>query len=389
MKKILLLRTNRVDPDPRVEKEVSTLIKNKDYVVEIHAWDRDGKYKCRKEKLKLSNGSSVDIYRVGIPGNWGKGMKKNILPALKYELSLYRWLKKNIKNYDVVHACDLMTGYPALAPAKKYGIKMVYDCVDYYADSQHGPNFIINKLRRMETKVINKSEATILCSEKRIEQIKPANPKKVIYVHNSPNIDNFKIKKGKRICKTDNNKIKFVYVGNFCEDRWLIPFLENISKIENVEAHIGGFGGLNEKIEELASKSSNIFTYGKLKYNDVLKLESECDCLIAFYETNIRNHIYAAPNKFYEALAIGKPLIMLKGSGMSEIVESEKIGAVIEPNLKSLKEGINIIETLLKNRLQLKKKMNKLFNEKYSWKIMEERLLNLYSEVLGDSDEKK
>lgn len=380
--KILMLRTNKVDPDPRVEKEANSLIKNKDIDLTIHAWDRTSKHKCVKETLNLINGE-VPIYRIGIKGNWGKGMKKNIIPALKYEIYLFFWLLKNIKKYDIIHAFDLMTGYPALFPVKLFKKKLVYDCCDYYADSQKGPEIIMKKLRKIETKVFEKADYSIICSEKRIEQIKPANPRKMFIIHNSPNINDYNINKKEqtKIIKSNSNRLKFVYVGNFCNDRWLLEFLNEAKKnSDEIEVHIGGFGGLNGQIKKLSEKADNIFMYGKMKYSDVLQLEREGDCLVAFYETHLKNHIYAAPNKFYEALAIGKPLMMLKGSGMSEIVEKEKIGAVIEPNGDSFKEGIKKIKALKKDK-SLKKKMNNIFKKEFSWKIMEKRLFDLYEEL--------
>lgn len=380
--KILMLRTNKVDPDPRVEKEANSLIKNKDIDLTIHAWDRTSKHKCVKETLNLINGE-VPIYRIGIKGNWGKGMKKNIIPALKYEIYLFFWLLKNIKKYDIIHAFDLMTGYPALFPVKLFKKKLVYDCCDYYADSQKGPEIIMKKLRKIETKVFEKADYSIICSEKRIEQIKPANPRKMFIIHNSPNINDYNINKKEqtKIIKSNSNRLKFVYVGNFCNDRWLLEFLNETKKnSDEIEVHIGGFGGLNGQIKKLSEKADNIFMYGKMKYSDVLQLEREGDCLVAFYETHLKNHIYAAPNKFYEALAIGKPLMMLKGSGMSEIVEKEKIGAVIEPNGDSFKEGIKKIKALKKDK-SLKKKMNNIFKKEFSWEIMEKRLFDLYEEL--------
>ncbi len=380
--KILMLRTNKVDPDPRVEKEANSLIKNKDIDLTIHAWDRTSKHKCVKETLNLINGE-VPIYRIGIKGNWGKGMKKNIIPALKYEIYLFFWLLKNIKKYDIIHAFDLMTGYPALFPVKLFKKKLVYDCCDYYADSQKGPEIIMKKLRKIETKVFEKADYSIICSEKRIEQIKPANPRKMFIIHNSPNINDYNINKKEqtKIIKSNSNRLKFVYVGNFCNDRWLLEFLNEAKKnSDEIEVHIGGFGGLNGQIKKLSEKADNIFMYGKMKYSDVLQLEREGDCLVAFYETHLKNHIYAAPNKFYEALAIGKPLMMLKGSGMSEIVEKGKIGAVIEPNGDSFKEGIKKIKALKKDK-SLKKKMNNIFKKEFSWEIMEKRLFDLYEEL--------
>lgn len=380
--KVLMLRTNKVDPDPRVEKEATSLIKNHNIDLTIHAWDRENNHKCRKETLSLPTGK-VSIYRIGIKGNWGKGMKHNVFPALKYEIYLFFWLLLNIKKYDVIHAFDLMTGYPALLPAKIFKKKIVYDCCDYYADSQHGPKFIMNKLRRIETKVFKRADYSIICSEKRVEQIFPAKPKKLVIIHNSPDIENFRIDEDNdnKICKSSNNKLKLVYVGNFCHDRWLIELAESVCKLkEKVELHIGGFGGLSNEINEIAKTTNNIYTYGKMKYFDVLKLEKECDCIVALYETHLANHIYAAPNKFYEALAIGKPLLMIKNSGMSEIVEEENIGITMDATFESFSTSIDKLLELKKDK-KLPKKMIEIFNKKYSWKIMEQRLMKIYEEV--------
>lgn len=384
MKSVLIIRTNKVEPDPRVEKEANALC-NTDWLdVSVLAWDRDAKYHCRKEKLVLKN-RTIPIIRFGIPAQWGNGMKSNLIPAIKYEVKLFFWLLRNIRKYDCIHACDLMTGLPALLPVKLFKKKIVYDCCDYYADSQHAPECVLKIIRKLESMVIEHSDATILCSEKRLKQIYPAQPKEVFYIHNSPDIDSYNVNDGTdKICKSTSHRLKLVYVGNFCSDRWLIELLENVAKLsDTVEMHIGGFGGLEDRINELARKNKNIYVYGKLAYSEVLRLEKECDVITALYETHLKNHVYAAPNKFYEALALGKPLLMLKGSGMSEIVEEEHIGSVIEPTFDSFVRGLDEIRTLLIDSKNLSSKMNKLFLDKYNWSIMENELINLYQQVLG------
>lgn len=380
-----MIRTNKVEPDPRVEKEVTVLCKLNWLDVTVLAWDREAKHSCIKEKLKLPN-KTIPIYRFGIPAQWGNGMQSNVKPALIYEVKLFFWLLRHIHEYDCIHAYDLMTGFPALIIAKLFRKKIIYDCCDYYADSQHGPEGVLQILRNMETRVIEKSDATILCSEKRIEQIAPARPQNVCYIHNSPDVDVFKINEhSQKVCKSSSSRLKLVYVGNFCKDRWIIELLENISKMpDKVEMHIGGFGALGEQINALADKYENIFTYGKLNYQDVLKLESECDCLTALYETHLRNHIYAAPNKFYEAIALGKPLLMFKGSGMSEILEKQHLGAVIEPTFDSLESALTEIQNLILTDKTIKTRMKGLFNEQFTWSIMEKRLAILYEQILGN-----
>jgi len=50
--RIIFLRSNPVDPDPRVEKEVNSLVKA-GYKAEILAWDRSSKYSTKESYSKL------------------------------------------------------------------------------------------------------------------------------------------------------------------------------------------------------------------------------------------------------------------------------------------------------------------------------------------------
>ena len=143
MKRIVMLRTNNCMPDPRVEKEANSIITLLDCDLKIVCWDRDGRYAQKDGSLELSNGA-VPIHWFGIPAMWGGGMKKNFLPMLKFEWKLFWWLMCHHKEYDVIHACDLLTGLPAYLPCKLFRKKMVYDIFDYYAATQHGPQWILN-----------------------------------------------------------------------------------------------------------------------------------------------------------------------------------------------------------------------------------------------------
>ena len=49
-KSIVFLRSNPVDPDSRVEKEINALTRV-GYHIEVVAWDRNAKYKIKKSYL--------------------------------------------------------------------------------------------------------------------------------------------------------------------------------------------------------------------------------------------------------------------------------------------------------------------------------------------------
>lgn len=379
--KILMLRTNSCAPDPRVEKEVNSLLSDPDYSVKIVCWDRDGRKGTFPEVLTVSNGV-VPILRFGIPASWGGGMKKNFLPMLKFEWKLFWWLLTHGKEYDAIHACDLLTGLPAWLPCRLLRKKLVYDIFDYYAATQSGPEWILNIFRKLENRIINASDATIICSEKRREQIRGSKPKRIAVIHNAPSQRQIAgINELRDDLKNLPRSVKVVYVGNLVEDRFLMKALACAERLPEIEFHIGGFGVLEEKIAQLATDQANIHFYGRLPYCKVLELERGCHIMLALYDPAVPNHVYAAPNKFYEALALGKPLIMFRNTGLADVVEEMDVGAICEPTEDGIANALRQLIGREQDWESMEARMQTMFREQYSWEIMEQRLLELYESL--------
>lgn len=378
MKRAVLLRTNPVNPDPPVEKMAETL-KEKGYHVEIVAWDRATAYEQREETLETTNHCEIKITRFGIPAVYGGGMKRNLKALFVFQKRLKAWLKKHREEYDVIHAFDFDTGWIAKKIAKKYDKKFVYHVLDFYADSHFSQKGILRGIiKKLEFSVINKADATIVCTEKRKEQIKGSCPRKLMVIHNTPKFDIHNIHS--EIVVKPSKKWKIVYVGVFTKGR----LLEELSQIvkENpdlLELHIGGYGEQEALIKKYAENSENIFYYGKLKYSDVLALEKQCDIMTAIYDPNIPNHKYAAPNKFYESLALNKPIIMAKDTGFDDFFDAHNIGCLIEYNKNSLEEGIKRLAERLKLRLNAEIGNDEIYRTYFSWEIMARRIEELYN----------
>ena len=289
------------------------------------------------------------------------------------------WLLKNLarmkKEIDIIHSCDFDTAIPAKIISKVYKTKLVYDIFDYYIDSHYVPNKLKNTIEKAEISVIEKADLTIICTEQRREQIKKANPKKCIVIYNTPFIEKEKLKKN--IIKSNSSKIKIVYVGILQETRLLKEVGEEIVKNEDIELHIGGVGDLQKFFEELSSKYDNIFYYGRMEYEDVLNLEKDSDILFATYDPKIENHKYSAPNKLYEAMALGKPIIVCEGTGIDKIVDKYEMGVSIKYDQEEFIKAINII----KENSSLGKNNIDLYKNNYDWRIMEQRLIENYNQL--------
>lgn len=373
---VLFLRSNPVDPDSRVEKEAETFLKH-GIEVEIFCWDRSSDHGIHKERKQLGS-YSCPIYRVGFESIYGAGFKRNIRPLLRFQISIGRFLKKYHTRYDVIHACDFDTCHAAYKYCREYGLKLVYDIFDYYVDSAGVPGALKKLIESIDHHLINNADATIICSEERQKQIAGTKPKKLVVIHNTPmsNVNN-------RLndYSTDSSRCRIAYVGILNDGRLLKELIGAVAKDKRFELHIGGFGKYEDQVSSIADKNSNIIFYGKVPYGRTLEIESSCDILTAIYDPDIPNHKYAAPNKFYEALMLGKPLIMVKGTGMSQYVKDNNIGVLIDYSEKGLEQGLNLLLNQKSEWTGMSERAKKLYAEEFSWDVMEERLIGLYENL--------
>lgn len=372
-KRVVLLRSNPVNPDPPVEKMAETLTEN-GYGVTIVGWDREEEYFFKEKKIVLSNGQPTKIVTFGIPAIYGGGIKKTLKAFLAFQKRLKRWLKENENEYDVIHAFDFDTGFTAKKIAKKYKKKFVYHILDFYVDS-HSVGALRALVKKIEFSVINHADVTIICTEKRKEQIEGSKPKKLFIIHNTP-----KNHQGdtSELTIRESNRIKVVYVGIFGEGRLLRELLEAVDEDKNLELHIGGFGILEEEIKAYANRAENIFYHGKLAYKDTLALERQCDIMTAIYDPSVRNHRFAAPNKFYESMMLGKPLIMVKNTGFDELMQERKLGVLIEYSKVGLKSGLRILEENKVDLGEIGGQNRAVYEELFSWDLMSNRIKEIY-----------
>lgn len=375
MPKVLFIRSNPVNPDSRVEKEVNSLIQS-GYEVDVLGWDREADYALREEKLVL-NAGSARCFRVGIKAAYGSGIR-NIKKLLSFQKEISKFLKKHRNEYDLIHACDFDTACTAFISINHKRTKFVYDIFDYYVESMRIPHAMKPAVVLLDRYIMNNADAVIICTEQRKEQIGNVKPNKLVVIHNSP--PQYDGEDG-----SDSTKeiMKIAYFGILpAEGRMIRELLNIVSQNPQYELHIGGFGGIDDEVKSVAEKHNNVVFYGRTPYSDVLKIESECDVLTALYDPSIPNHLYAAPNKFYEALMLGKPVIMVKNTGMSHVVEEQDIGCRIDYSYEGLENGL---ASLWEKRTQwpvISKAMKQIYTEYYSWSQMEKRLLKLYQDLL-------
>lgn len=375
--KILIVRANQGFPDSRVEKEIFSL--SKEYDVELLGWNRTKENdSVVDEKVKIGN-KDILFHHICILAPQGEGFAKIAVPMFKFWIAVKKYLSIYLKEYDCIHFCDFDTAALAFSYVHRQNKRVIYDIFDYYADAHNAPRPIKNIIRKRENYFIENSDGVLLCSEKRLEQIKPAIPKKYAIIYNTPSVE-MGMTPITIPDESDDRRIKIVYVGVLSDERYLKEIADIVIHNPNYEMHVAGFGALEKYFCNLSENYDSIFFYGKISYTQALYLESKSSIMTALYDPRIPNHKYASPNKFFEALMLGKPLVMIKGTGMSEFINQYNIGELIDLEKSDFSSQFcEVLEKLQsKNIEKMSNSCKELYMNLFSWDMMENDLLKLY-----------
>lgn len=369
-KNIFFVASNPFNPDPRAEKQMLTLLKG-NYNVYGIGWDRD-----RKASYTYNMLDRIEIQEIGIKSSFGSGLK-NLFPIIKFNIKLFSQLIKNNKKIDVVHAVNFDTGLTSLIFTKIFHKKLVYDIYDYYVDSFPVPSSLKWIVRKLENMVINKSDFTIIPIDYRKQQIKGAHPQKLEIVYNTPSyVPDRDL--NKYLSNYVPGKLNISFVGAIVPDRFIDELILIAKKRDDIFFHIAGYGS-EELVDKIKANSKNMKFYGKVSYDDGLAISNISDLMIAMYDPKVENHKYSAPNKFYEALFLGKPIIVANGTGVDTLVREYEVGFTVDYSISAFEK---LLDTLDKNSLNKFKKNNQmLYETKFSWKKIEKEILDSYNRL--------
>lgn len=375
--RVVFLRSNSIDPDPRVEKEIRALT-----AIGIEClcvgWDRSQSYGIRTFKKKIMEGY-IEANLIGIESPFGTGVK-NAPRTLRFIKRLHKWLLENSEKYDVIHACDLDTGIAAKAASRRIGKPYVYDIFDFFSDSRIMPNALKGLVKRVEFGVIDSSRVVIICTDQRRGQLKGSAPKEIVVVENTPEEQMVT-----EVKDALGHEIRLAYVGVLTEGRYIDKILDIVDVNDDLALDIGGFGPLGSMVESRALSNPRIVFHGKVSYDTALLLEKSADVMFALYDPSIANHRMAAPNKYYESLMLGVPLITIMDTSVGEWVEREKTGVTLAPDF-TLYDLYQAIKDAVSANVDgdISRRQRDLYRSKHSWSVMEKRLQTLYSTLYDE-----
>ena len=373
-KRVLILRATPINPDPRVEK-IGRALQAAGHSVRALGWDRSG------ELAASEITAGFPIQRLAVAARPRRGLGN--APALvRWQAQVLAWLRSHRAEYDLIHACDFDAVTAALWARRLLGKQVVYDIFDFYTDMLRAtPAPVKTVLRAFDFAAIREADAVILADEARRAQIAGAHPRRLAVVYNSPE-DQLATLQAAALPERDPAvRLRLAYAGLLQVERGLLPLLEVLSAHPEWTLDLAGEGAERGLILTQARALPNVTYHGVVPYAQALQMNFWADVLPAFYNPTIPNHRYASPNKLFEGMMLGRPLLAARGTGFDRLVNSLYCGLVVDyGDVYQLESALRTLEDpILRQRLG--HSARGAYETTYSWPRMAETLIKLYEDI--------
>lgn len=291
-------------------------------------WSRKNSHDNKKNNEIIFNKSA------SIGGGW-----RNALNIILWNFFIFYSLFKNRSKIEAVHSVDLDSSIPAYLFCRLFGKKLIFDIYDKYTAVRNITGLVGKLIDYIERYIAINTDLTLLAGEDRYEQLQiPRFQKNCLVLENVPMVS---IKPSLAVPEYDR-VWKIGYFGVLEPNhRGLEDLMEMASARDDVELHLVGYGGLEEYVKNFAFKHDNIKFHGAMTSEAGLKIMAEMHIVAGLYYLSIPNHAYAAPNKYYEHLMLGRGLLTTKNTSPGRKVEHFSTGWAVEEGKTALVRWAN------------------------------------------------
>ena len=263
----------------------------------------------------------------------------------------------------------------ALAKKKNSNIQFCYDCNELFLESTK------SKLKKIvwgkiQARVLKYADIIFHAETNRMQYFNEKYPSKAISVllENLPYYQ--KILPSPKV----NNNYKCVYLGILTPGRYIEEMITAFASkdLNSLTLDIIGFGSKDyEKHIAAICKEKNIKNVRLLPpvpHNEIYKVLKNYDIGMAFYRNINLNNYYCAPNKVYDYIQLGIPVLTNDFPGLKNVVEYNNIGICIsEVNELSIKTSIN---TIIDNNIKLN--IDDSIRHRFSWENQVDRYRDVF-----------
>ncbi len=370
-KRIIISATNDLATDQRVKRHCSTL--------------HDRGYDILLTGRMLDNSLSVDDmpWKTRRVRHW---FNKGALFYAEYNIRLFAFLL--FAPCDILHANDLDTLPANYLSSRIRSKQLVYDSHEYFTEvPELTGRPVVKKIWERIEKLIFPKLCNIITVNRSIAlAYKKKYGKDIRVIRNLPERWSINSTVSPTFYGLPENKRLIILQGaGINRDRGAEEAVEAMRYIDNAVLVIAGKGDvipeLKAKVRESSSIQEKVFFIPPMPYKELMQLTGICDLGLSLDKDSNLNYRYSLPNKIFDYVMAGIPVLVSDLPELRRIVEKYEIGLIAKDySPKGIALSINSILSgnsginFLKNKLQ---KAADLLN----WDIEKHKLISLYMEL--------
>jgi glycosyltransferase involved in cell wall biosynthesis len=180
-----------------------------------------------------------------------------------------------------------------------------------------------------------------------------------------------------------------LYQGRLQSDRGIEQSMEAILEVPNAVLALLGFGGWERRLAEqiaTAPYAGKVYLLPAVPPDQLVAWTASADVSVMAIQPSSLNHRWTTPQKLFESLAAGTPVVASNLPGMAEIVKPAKAGVLVNPTAPhDIARGMRaILDAPPDERRALRERVREAAWDRYTWEAQVVTLLQLYRDLLGD-----
>lgn len=331
---IVFARSYLVRTDSRLHRYFAVL-EHQGLAWHAIAWDRTGR-EPEDEHCTFHRQHSP------VGGGW-----RNLGRILRWNLFLFWALWRRRGQVSVVHAVDLDTALGAVAFCWLTRTRLLYDAFDQYSDTRNLTGRVKKVCDALERFCMRRAAVVLLPDSCRIEQHGLQGWRNVVIVENVP-ADTAQAQTAREAAADLplQRPWRLVYVGTLEPvNRGLEDLMAAVAACsQGASLVVAGTGPLAEQAAQMALQHGNIQFLGQVDPQQALQLLGSGDIVVGMYYLSSRNHRYAAPNKYYEHLMLGKPLLTTTGTPPGQRVQQYNTGWALAEGQAAIRRWLETLD---------------------------------------------
>lgn len=177
-----------------------------------------------------------------------------------------------------------------------------------------------------------------------------------------------------------------LYQGGLMTGRGIEQTMEAILEVPGAVLCLLGFGRLRERFAQESATppfAGRVMLLEPVAPDELLAWTASADVSVMAIQPTSMNHRYTTPQKLFESIAAGVPVVASDLPGMADIVRSSGIGLVCDPTSPpAIAAAIRqILSAPAADRDRLRDHVSGVAHEQYNWETQVDTLLGLYREL--------